>query len=237
MELITDKLTNAVILQDHVLAGGTKSIFIEDLLDKTKDYHVYASPVYGGFQIALSIKCELINRKAVIFCAKRNIPHKNTLLCKEHKATIYQVKAGYLNVVQSKAREFCNKNNGQFLVFGANCELAINKIADRMQSVIKLIGYEPDIIYCPVGSGTLAKGILKGTKNSKIIGVQVGKNCDIINRRFNKFVYPLAFDKECPIKTPFISSENYDAKCYHKMLQDFQSGITKDKTIFMWNVY
>ena len=52
------------MLRDDLLLGGTKSRFIEKLLNKEKDGYVYASPVYGGFQIALAGVCKKINKQA-----------------------------------------------------------------------------------------------------------------------------------------------------------------------------
>lgn len=234
MNIFFCKEINAYVLQDHDLKGGTKSIFIGDLLQNGYDNYVYASPVYGAFQIALSLKCQELGKQAVIFCAKRKTPHPHTLMCKEVGARIFQTNAGYLNVVQAKAREFCQKYNGQYLVFGADCELAINKIAKRMQEVSKKIG-EPDVIVCVAGSGTLAKGILKGTQNAKVIGVQVGREVVINHKRFQKVIYPKEFEKDASVKPPFVSVLNYDAKGYEWLLKNQKQFI--GKKILFWNVY
>ena len=46
------------ILRDDLLIGGTKSILMSSLDNETHiNEFVYASPVYGGFQIALSAYC------------------------------------------------------------------------------------------------------------------------------------------------------------------------------------
>ena len=116
MNIFFCKEINAYVLQDHDLKGGTKSIFIGDLLKDGYNNYVYASPVYGAFQIALSLKCQELGKQAVIFCAKRQTPHTHTLICKVAGARIFQTNAGYLNVVQAKAKEFCQKYNGQYLL-------------------------------------------------------------------------------------------------------------------------
>jgi 1-aminocyclopropane-1-carboxylate deaminase/D-cysteine desulfhydrase-like pyridoxal-dependent ACC family enzyme len=234
MNIVFCKEINSYVLQDHDLKGGTKSIFIGDLLQGGYDYYVYASPVYGAFQIALSLKCQELNKQVAIFCAKRKVPHEHTLICKNAGARIFQVNAGYLNVVQSKAKEFCLKNNGQYLVFGADCEIAINAIAKRMSDVSQQIG-EPDIVVCVVGSGTLAKGILKGTQKAKVIGVQVGREVVINHQRFQKTIYPKEFEKDATITPPFTSVLNYDAKGYEWLLNN-QKQFVGQKVLF-WNVY
>ena len=40
------------VLRDDNLLGGTKSVFIERMIPPGASEVVYASPVYGGFQIA-----------------------------------------------------------------------------------------------------------------------------------------------------------------------------------------
>jgi hypothetical protein len=83
-----------------------------------KEY-VYASPVYGGFQIAISIFCKNNNIKATIFCAKRTKQHANTLKCIEHGANVVEVPYGYLSVVEKKAIEYCiGKHNVEKIIQG-----------------------------------------------------------------------------------------------------------------------
>jgi len=67
---------------------------------------VYASPCYGGFQIALSIFCKNNNKKATIFCAERKIRHPNTEICIQNGANVIEVPYGYLSVVEKHAREY-----------------------------------------------------------------------------------------------------------------------------------
>ena len=45
------------VLRDDLLKGGTKSILMPSIIGDDLEY-VYASPVYGGFQIALSAYCK-----------------------------------------------------------------------------------------------------------------------------------------------------------------------------------
>lgn len=47
------------VLRDDLLPGGTKSILMPSIIGDSLEY-VYASPVYGGFQIALSEYCKTV---------------------------------------------------------------------------------------------------------------------------------------------------------------------------------
>ena len=70
-----DIYKNITVLRDDLLVGGTKSRFLHLLLDPHKEGYVYASPVYGGFQIALSGVANNINKKAIIFTPERKKRH------------------------------------------------------------------------------------------------------------------------------------------------------------------
>jgi len=111
MSIIIEKYENQngiYVLRDDLLPGGTKSILIDSLLVNNHDVNelVYASPCYGGFQIALSIYCKNNNKKATIFCAKRKIRHPNTEICIQNGANVVEVPYGYLSVVEKHAREY-----------------------------------------------------------------------------------------------------------------------------------
>ena len=99
------------VLRDDLLTGGTKSILIPSIIGDDLEY-VYASPVYGGFQIALSAYCQSVNKKATIFCAKRKEMHPNTLKCIEYGAKVVEVPYGYLTVVEKHAEIFGGSANG-----------------------------------------------------------------------------------------------------------------------------
>lgn len=192
---MTIEIHNGVhVLRDDLLPGGTKSVMLPKILEPHRDYYVYASPVYGGMQIALAAYCRSIGKQAVIFCAKRQHPHPNTVRTKADGAIVYQVPYGYLSHCQAKAREFVQKNNAQLIPFGANTPEAVHVIADRMRQVTAIIGQEPAYVYCAAGSGTLMQGIMMGTTTAKVTAVQVGAALTVAkNQRLTVVLYPLPF--------------------------------------------
>lgn len=219
------------VLRDDLLPGGTKSILMEHILDSNYDEYVYASPVYGAFQIALSIWCKNNNKKATIFCAKRSTKHKNTRECIKNGAKVIEVEHGYLNVVTKKAKDYCLENNALHLKFGADTEQAIGIISNRMKDIIEMIG-EPKEIWCPIGSGTLVKSILRATVKAKVIGVQVGAECNIKHPRLLILKHHLTFDKSSKAPCPFPSIDNYDRKAWEYCMK-----YKKTDDVFFWNVY
>jgi hypothetical protein len=149
--------TGIYVLRDDLLPGGTKSVFLDSIINRrvTSDPQlkvnqdpahdnvneiVYASPCYGGFQIALSIFCKNNNKKATIFCAKRKVRHPNTEICVQNGANVVEVPYGYLSVVEKHAREYMRAREPVVtlkIAFGANSPENINMIASRAKRVIE----------------------------------------------------------------------------------------------------
>lgn len=226
--MITIETHNGIkVLRDDLLAGGTKSILMPSLIEQGKEY-VYASPVFGGFQIALSAYC---GNRATIVCAKRKELHPNTVKCKEYGANIIEVPFGYLSVVEKYAREYAEKTEANKLVFGANTIENKILIGNRMRQVINELGKEPDEIWCAIGSGTLVDSILLATETAKIYGVQVGAEYTGKHERLTVLIYPKAFDKLSKFNAGFPSMPNYDLKAFELCVKHKQSN-----DVLFWNV-
>lgn len=233
MNNITIEEYNGVkVLRDDLLPGGTKSILMQHILDDKYDEYVYASPVYGAFQIALSIWCNMNNKKATIFCAKRKELHPNTIKCMRYNANVIEVDAGYLTVVNKRAEDYCKKTGSLKLQFGANTNESKKIISNRMRDVINIIGHEPKEIWCPIGSGTLVESILLATTKSKVIGVQVGAEYTKSHERLMVIKYDKPFDKPSNFISPFPSMKNYDLKAWELCMK-----YKKTDDVFFWNVY
>lgn len=238
--MITIERHNGIaVLRDDLLPGGTKSILLPHMLNDDFQEYVYASPVFGGFQIALSMYCAKIGKRATIFCAKRKEMHQNTVRCIEAGAMVVQVRCGYLSVVEKAAREYCEiKSKARKLNFGANTPENIDLIAQRMRQVSKALGGEPDEVWCAVGSGTLIEGILQGTDTAQIRGVIVGANyapsVAIYPERLQVCKYPAPFDKVSRAIAPFPSMPNYDLKAWEAMCATNAPGNTGNR--LFWNV-
>ena len=224
------------VLRDDLLDGGTKSILLEGI---EKQYpqvieYVYASPVYGGFQIALSAYCKKKGLKSTIFCAQRKIKHSNTLKCMENGSNIMEIYPGYLSVIEKRAIDYCGKKqNIHKFVFGANTSENINKITERAKKVIQQLKREPDEIWVAVGSGTLVKGILQAVNNSKVYGVLVGANFEYNHPNLTLIKYPKSFEIESRMKVEFPSMANYDRKALELCLSHDRNP---NIDVLFWNV-
>lgn len=218
------------VLRDDLLIGGTKSVLMPYLVGAHTEY-VYASPVYGGFQIALSAYCQSVNKKATIFCTKRKVMHENTLKCIEYGANVIEVPYGYLSVVEKRATEYCIINGAKKLVFGANTEENKILLGDRVRQVISKLGREPKEIWCAIGSGTLVDSILMATETAKVYGVQVGAAYNGKHERLKVLVYPKPFDKPSLFSADFQSMPNYDLKAFEMCIKH-----AKTQDVLFWNV-
>lgn len=212
------------VLRDDKLIGGTKSVIVDRLVGN--DF-VYASPVYGGFQIALA---QNLHEHAHIFCAKRKILHPNTVAVLEAGANVYQIKHGYLSVVEKFAREFVETTGYIKIAFGAAEHKKI--LVKRVKQVIARLSREPQEIWVAIGSGTLFEAILEGTKKAMVCGVSVGKHYENSHERSFVYHHHLKFEKECTYPVPFPSMANYDRKAweYCDKLRSFST------CVLFWNV-
>lgn len=226
-DIVIRKYFGINVVRDDFLKGGTKSVLMPEIIEPNKTY-VYASPVYGGFQIALSAYC---GPRAVIFCAKRGTKHENTLEVLKYGGKVVEVPNGFLSVVEARAREYAEKTGAVKLVFGARNPKNIGIIRDRIKRSIEILGKEPDEIWCAIGSGTLVSAMLEATTTAKIHGVQVGQTCDIKHPRLKIYVYPKSFDKPSRFDAPFKSTKNYDLKAFEFCVKN-----KKSKNVLFWNV-
>jgi hypothetical protein len=219
------------VLRDDLLEGGTKSVLMHNIDHPSINEFVYASPVYGGFQIAISAYCKKVGKQATIFCAKRNVKHSNTLKCLEYGANVIEVEYGYLSVIEKKAREYClNKEGIHKIVFGAQTEFNKKILCKRVLDAYNMC--KCDEIWCAVGSGTLVSSIMDAVPSYvKVFGVQVGAEFKHNYPNLTIIKYPKSFDKESKLKIDFPSMPNYDLKAFELCLKHKGTG-----KIMFWNV-
>lgn len=225
------------VVRDDLLPGGTKSILMPFLVGDAQEC-VYASPVFGGFQIALSAYMQKLGRKATIVCAKRKERHPNTMKCLELGANVIELATGYLTVLEKRAREYAEKEGALKLEFGAHSPECIKIIAERVSSVFRLMQGYPDEIWCAVGSGTLiesiAEAIPKENTKTHIMGVVIGKRYTTYNPRIGTFYYPKPFETASKYPVPFPSMPNYDLKAWE--ICSIHQKMKPDKNLLFWNV-
>lgn len=211
---IVEKHEGIFVVRDDLLPGGTKLRYLHQLFDKY-DHVIYATPAFGGAQLALAHAANMKNKRCSLFTAKRKDPHPRTKASKRVGARVFLVKGGYLKVVQAKAKQYAKATGGHYLEFGGDSEDALNAIAEAAAEVYKKYG-PFDEVWSAAGSGVLTRGLQRGMpKVKQFHAVQVGRDIEPGKAgRAKVHKYPLPFEKELKIKVPFDSCPNYDRKAW-----------------------
>lgn len=211
-------------MRDDLIPGGTKARYLIRLFAE-HDEIVYASPAYGGAQLALAYCAQLTGKRATIFVAKRRQPHARTYEAAKVGARVFQVPNGYLNVVQARAKQYTADNGAFYLPFGADLPSAITDIAQAAH----MIDGAYDEVWCAAGSGVLVRGLQAGLTAGRFCAVQIGRDVEDAGVA-QLYRSPLKFEQEIKQRPPFPSCPNYDAKAWAMCRQQ-----SKGRVLF-WNV-
>lgn len=254
---ITVEVHNNVWVVRDDLIGGTKSIYAGRIIDDhPADEYVLATNPEGTMPIFMAKACAERGKAFTLVTGKRKVLHHNTERVIElgGKVIFVEVNA-FLSHLQAVARRHCEgkavgvehhtsfdlvRAHKQHLVaFGGNYQFAIKSIAERMQQVTHKLGFEPDEIFCAVGSGTLLRGLLHGTLFSRLIGVMVGQAHTVeefdpysAGRGLTLLRHPLKYQQRSKVVAPFPANANYELKAWDFCLAHRNADV---KTLF-WNV-
>lgn len=199
------------VVRDDLIVGGTKRCYADQLILGHREV-VYASPAYGGAQIAIAHAAREAGAAATIFVAKRAKPHPRTLEAKAAGAKIVQVPNGYLSNVKAKAKSYCQATGATLLPFGLETPLAFEAIAFRAKAVAEQVG-QLDQVWSVGGSGVLTRGLQRGLQASEFYVVQVGRQLKPGDAGRAKVVScRIPFEQDAKRPPPFPSCSNYDAK-------------------------
>ncbi len=209
--VVEERSPGVFVVRDDLLVGGTKRCYADQLI-RGKAEVVYASPAYGGAQIAIAHSARECGASATIFVAKRSTPHPRTLEAFKAGAKIVQVPCGYLTNVQAKAKAYAAATGATLLPFGLETPLAFEAIETRARMASEQVG-KLDQVWSVGGSGVLTRGLQRGFDSKAFYVVQVGRELRSPDAGKAKvIVSPLPFEKDAKRLPPFPSCSNYDAK-------------------------
>lgn len=215
------------VVRDDLVPGGTKYRILREMFARHKSI-AYASPAFGGAQMALAYAARDTGGTATIFVPKRTEPHARTRVAFAAGAAVYQVPFGYLANVQAKAKRFCADKGAYYLEFGANEQLAFD-VLERVAAKLWKEKGPWDEVWCAAGSGVLVRGLQLGMPSAEFHAVLVGRESNVGAAVAHRCAMPFA--KEEKRAAPFTSCPNYDRKAWHACLAG-----KKAKRVLFWNV-
>lgn len=218
--LVIDEIEGIRVVRDDAVLGGTKRRALDRLVAGIDaEELVYATPAYGFAQIALAGACRAAGKRATIFVAARSERHPRTQAAADLGANIVEVKAGRLNVIQSRARKHCEATGAYQVPFGMDDEMFVEAMADVVR---ELPGPTPTEVWCVAGSGVLTRAPQRAFPEASHHAVQIGRSPDVGDAKLWKA--PEKFEDDATDPPPFPSCSNYDAKAWRFIREHAAEG-------------
>lgn len=218
-----------LVVRDDLFPGGTKARYLGSLF-KDCDEIVYASPVQGGAQTALAYVARQLGKRATVVCARRSVWHPRTALAARLGAYIIEVSPGYLNVVQRRAREYCDHTGAKIAPFGMGIPEATTAIVAAAHAEL----CDPREVWCASGSGVLARALHAAWPDAQVHAVEVGRTLSFEDVD-GAIIYPYErpFNQHAKTVPPFPSDPHYDAKAWEVCVREHAPD---DARVLFWNV-
>lgn len=219
-----------LVVRDDTLLGGSKRRALTPLLAHLAaqgfDEFVFGGPAEGYAQLALAYSACDVGVQATYFVAERKTLHKHTVEAQALGCQIIQVKHGRLNVVQSRARRYCEETGAYFFPLGFSTPEFEKLLTAEIR---KAIGHlEPSETWCVAGSGLLARCLQAVFPDVPNNAVRIGFEPKAGNARL--FQAPESFADQAQVAPPFPSCTNYDAKAWRFIRAEAKPGA------LFWNV-
>lgn len=236
---------NVIVVRDDLLRGGTKQRaavpFLRSHMLAGINEFVYASPFSGYAQVALAYSCDFLRTNCTLFSEQHNgrMSEFTRLIADCAKVNL----AENLFDAEQQAIKYCQSTASCLKIpLGFDDPLFKEylkvELIEQWRSLCSALGFVPNRLWVPVGSGTLANifsSILTDTE-LKMVDVQVLPSGDdriksvksLCNSQYMKALEPF----HCPAQNlpPIPSNRYYDAK-----LWQFVSAQAENNDVW-WNV-
>jgi hypothetical protein len=220
---VVEEIDGILVVRDDRVPGGTKRRVLAPLLHAGEEY-VYASPAQGYAQVALAYAAQAAGARATIFVAKRATPHKRTAEAHALGAKVMQVPHGYMSVVRTRARGYCEATGADLLPFGLDTPAVSEALAD----IARGLNLSPREVWTVAGSGALSRALQRAWPEAVFHAVRIGAAPQAGRARL--YQAPEAFEQDARQPPPFPSCSNYDAKAWRFIRTHAQPGA------LFWNV-
>lgn len=222
---ILQKFGNIDVVRDDLLPGGSKSRFLRKLMELPYTQFVYASPTYGGAQVALAMACKEAGKTAVIISPDREELHARTDDARREGALVFQ-QPGSLEELDEVAAHYAKVNKAFHVPLGCHSPLASHAITEAAERV-KADNGVYDEVWCVAGSGTVIQALQASGLGKEYHAVAIGEAPELPGVQVVQS--PLDEEAEATEKPPFPSCPTYDAKAWE---------FVKDRPgkVLFWNV-
>lgn len=225
-----DEFEGIRVVRDDLLPGGSKRRALTPLLARLAargfEEFVFGGPAEGYAQLALAHSANDVGCRATYFVAARKQLHRHTQDALDNGAQIVQVKNGRLNVVQARARRYCEETGAYFFPLGFSTPEYEAELTRHISSA--LAGMDITETWCVAGSGLLARCLQAAVPHASHNAVRIGFAPKHGTARL--FEAPEQFRDSAQVPPPFPSCSNYDAKAWRFIRQHASEGA------LFWNV-
>eukprot|EP00045_Choanoeca_perplexa_P006072 m.51681 g.51681 ORF g.51681 m.51681 type:complete len:422 (-) comp13449_c0_seq1:72-1337(-) len=234
------------VIRDDVLPGGTKQRATALLFNQHDDTYVYAGPVFGFAQLALTVCANARGKYATVIVARQRSGQLHPLTARAASLGAHVVERGYpnrLKDIQAFSRDYVRSRRRTYLLpFGLDCETFIQGLVDKLRVSLPahLLTRPPKRLWLVAGSATLLAAFARLWPSTHFLVVQVGKTVwpdqlGIQEDGSKKFeaklhVAPEKFWETALQQPPYPSVSSYDAKLWQFVEQQGEDGD------FVWNV-
>lgn len=224
-----------LVVREDLVAGGSKIRFLPHIVGDASEI-VFGGPFCGGAPYALSVWGARKGVAITLFSAKRKDLHWRQKAAFRLGATLYQVPAGRMSVVQHRARTYAADKGALFLPLGFDLKHATEPFEAVMRRVRAEVG-QMDEVWCATGSGMLARCLGRAFPDAAVKGVVVGLRSRNSAQAFPPNVElidcPYDFAEPCRSRAPFPCCLNYDAKAWEQL--QARRSAAPGRTLF-WSV-
>lgn len=225
-----DKINNLFVVRDDLLPGGSKrralTPMLEVLVERGWTEFVFGGPAEGYAQLALAHSSADVGAEGTYFVAKRKERHPHTIESAALGCNIIEVPHGRLNVVQARARTYCEETGAYFFPLGFDTP---EYEAIMLQLVTESCrGVSPSETWSVAGSGLLTRCLQQAFPDIPHNAVRIGFQPK--HGIAKLFTAPEQFKDSAVDPPPFPSCANYDAKAWRFIKEN-----AKPDALF-WNV-
>lgn len=216
-----DTIDGIRVVRDDLLPGGSKRRALTPLLAELAaqgfEEFVFGGPAEGYAQLALAHSANDVGVLATYFVAERKVLHKHTAEAMDNGAKIVQVKHGRLNVVQARARAYCEQTGAYFFPLGFSTPEYESRLTAHVAAALSQLEEPVTETWCVAGSGLLARCLQAAAPNASHNAVRIGFVPKHGTARL--FDAPEQFKDSAEEPPPFPSCANYDAKAWRFIRQ------------------